>query len=157
MTGNKTLDTAIAGIAVVASLLAIGVFIYTEIIYEKPLPDNEDAVEELMGESKKQIFSDYFKLEKLIINLPSSKTSRLRFLTINAHIKPFKPEYLDILEKEKAYIHDIVIDIVSNMKPDELNSLYGKILLDGRIKKSINTRFNKPVVEAIYFSKFTVQ
>ncbi|MCJ8277478.1 MAG: flagellar basal body-associated FliL family protein [Bdellovibrionales bacterium] len=157
MTGNKGIDTIIAALATVASLLTVGVFVYTEMIYEKPLPDNEQAVEELMTQSKQQLFSDYFKLEPLIINLPSSKTSRLRFLSIKTHIKPFKSEYLDILEKEKAYIHDIVIDIVSGMKPDELNSLYGKILLDGRIKKTINKRFNKPIVEAIFFSKFTIQ
>lgn len=157
MTGNKGLDTILTALALVATLAAMGVFIYTEMIYEKPLPDNEDAVQELMGQSKKQIFSDYFKLEPLIINLPTNKNSRLRFLSIHTHIKPFKPEYLDILEKDKAFIHDTVIDITSNMKADELNSLYGKILLDGRIKKSINSRFNKPIVEAIYFSKFTVQ
>ena len=70
---------------------------------------------------------------------------------------PFKEKHLSKLEDNKAYIRDAIIDIASNMSASELASLSGKILLEERIKKQINTKLRKQIIKEIYFSNFVIQ
>ena len=156
MTGNKLIDNIILGLSALVCAGALGIFVYTEILYQKPRINNEVEKEKMMEEGKKQVFPSPFKLKKMIINLPSH-TKRLRFLDLEAHLVPFKPEYHDILESSRPPIRDAVIDIASKMEPDELNSISGKILLENRIKKRINQILSKKVIKDIYFSKFVIQ
>jgi flagellar FliL protein len=43
------------------------------------------------------------------------------------------------------------------MKASELNSITGKILLESRIKKRLNSILGAPIIKRIYFSKFIIQ
>jgi flagellar FliL protein len=52
---------------------------------------------------------------------------------------------------------DVLIEVASHLEPDELDTLSGKILLENKIKKQVNTKLGKPVVKQIYFSGFVVQ
>jgi flagellar FliL protein len=56
-----------------------------------------------------------------------------------------------------SVVLDRLIVISSKMGADELNTLTGKILLEDRLRKDINTIFGKPVVKSIFFSRYTVQ
>ncbi len=156
MTGNKKIDTIILGISTLMTLAVLGTFVYTEIIYERPLPDGEEEKANLLASSKNSTETGHYKLEKMIINL-NSAGSRLRFLDVEMHLVPFKESYNDIFEQSKAFISDSVIDITSNMRPEELNSIAGKILLEDRIKKRLNSYYKKTYVKGIFFSRFVVQ
>ena len=156
MTGNKTVDTIIIGLLTLASLGTLGVFVYTVMLYERPLPNNERLQEELISDSKASTQIDSYKMDKMIINL-KSRQSRLRFLDVELHLRPFKSEYTENFDKNKAFIHDSIIDIAGHMDPAELNSLHGKVLLEHRIKTRLNSYFGKSMVKDIFFSKFVVQ
>ena len=52
---------------------------------------------------------------------------------------------------------DAIIDIASNMAPEELNTVAGKVILEERIRKRLNDFFGKSLVKEIYFSIFVVQ
>lgn len=156
MTGNKTIDTAIAGLAILVTLGTLGSFVYTEMIYKKPLPSESLNRDLLNQEPKKDLLIEPFKLKPITINL-RSPTRRLRFLEIEVHLVPFKEEYKEKLSQVESYLYDAIIDIAGAMEPDELNSISGKILLEERIKKRIQSRFNKEIVKEIFFSKFVVQ
>ncbi len=156
MTGNKKIDTILVAISTLASLVVLGIFIYTEMVFKKELPQEQAEREEFMADSKKLTVSDMVKLDKMIINIRSNN-SRLRFLDLQAHLVPFKNKQAESIEKEKAIIQDIFIDIAARMQPTELNSISGKILLESRLKKRINTLWEKPIVKEIFFSKFVIQ
>lgn len=156
MTGNKKIDTIILGVSTLMTLVVLGTFVYTEIIYERPLPDGEEEKQNLIAHSKKNTETGHFKLDKMIINL-NNAGSRLRFLDVEMHLVPFKERYNDIFEQSKPIISDSIIDIASNMKPEELNSIAGKILLEDRIKKRLNRYYEKDYVKGIFFSRFVVQ
>lgn len=156
MTGKKSLDLIILGLATLITAAVLGVFVYTEMLFTKDMPVEEDEKADLMLFAKKETSGDNFKVDKIIINL-NSAGSRLRFLDIELYLVPFKARFNDVFEQSKPYINDTIIDVASNMQPEELNSVAGKILLQGRIRKRLNTYYQNNLVKEIYFSRFVVQ
>lgn len=156
MTGNKTLDTILVGLLTLASAATLGIFVYTEIVYKRPLPSDDIELTKLKADTQSEISPEVYKLDKMTINL-NSQGSRLRFLDVEIHFVPFKSEYIENLESKKVFIQDAIIDISSNMAPEELNTVAGKILLEERIRRRINDFFRKSIVKEIFFSKFVVQ
>lgn len=156
MTGNKAVDNAILFLTLLATAACLGIFVYTEMIYKRPLPQNDQEMTLLMSDSKSQVFPAPFKLDKLIINLKSRKT-RLRFLNLQAYIVPLYENTDDIFESNRAIINDAIIQIAGRMEADELNSISGKILLEDRVKKAINKITRKQLVKELLFTKFVVQ
>ena len=156
MTGNKTIDTVLVGFLTLATVGTLGIFIYTEMVFKRPLPSNDIELENLKKDAETEIAPEVYKLDKMIINL-NSQGSRLRFLDIEIHFVPFKSNYVEKLDEKKAYIQDAIIDISSNMSPDELNSVAGKVLLEERIRRRLNDFFGKNIVKELFFSRFVVQ
>lgn len=143
-------------VTIFCSLATLGVYVYTNIIYKRPLPNNDLLTKQLEDETRRFSISDSYKLDKMTINL-TSKTKRLRFLDVQMYFVPLKNHYVTQLESDKAYIKDSIIEIVGFMTPNELNSVSGKLILEERIKKKIRKRFDRAIIKEIYFSKFVVQ
>tara|TARA_R110000868_G_scaffold226115_12_gene478647 strand:- start:454 stop:924 length:471 start_codon:yes stop_codon:yes gene_type:complete len=156
LTGKKLIDTILIGLMLLATLATVGVFVYTQILYERPLPNPAAEKAKMMAQAKEQLFPNSYKLDKLIINLPS-KSSRLRFLDVQAYLVPFSSEATDSFDKKKAKIQDIFIEVASAIEPNELGTISGKILLESRLKKKINELFPKPLVKNIQFTDFVIQ
>jgi flagellar FliL protein len=156
MTGNAFVDKILVGISLGASLVCLGLFIYTEMVYQRPLLDNASEFMKLESDAKEINIIDSYKLEKLIVNL-QSRTKRLRFLDVQVFIVPFKSGDISTLEEMKVIIHDEMIDVASRMEPDELNTVAGKILLESRVKKRINLLAKRPIAKRLYYTKFVVQ
>ena len=156
MTGNKSLDNILLLLASLITAATLGTFVYSEMLYKKPLPSDALEKEKLIEDSKVSVAPDIYKVEKLIINL-NSPSKRLRFLDLEVHLVPFKSDSIDFFETKKFYIKDAIIDIASNMAPDELNTVAGKVILEERIRKRLNDFFGKSHVKEIFFSRFVVQ
>lgn len=156
MTGNKSIDTIILLIATLITGATLGTFVYSDMIYKRPLPSDKLEKEKLIEDSKVAVAPDIYKLDKLIINL-NSPTRRLRFLDIEVNLVPFRSNAIETFQTKKFYIKDAIIDIASNMAPDELNTVAGKVILEERIRKRLNDFFGKSLVKEIFFSRFVVQ
>ncbi len=156
MTGNSKADTTLL---VCSLLVSLGVLIgqlYARVAYQRPLPSDALEKEELFSDTRERNYIDDYKIEKLTVN-PHSRTNRLRFLSVEMHFRPFRPGQADLFKDYRPIIHDAIIDIVGHMEPEELNSLYGKILLENRIKKRVNALFAQPTLREIFFTRFVVQ
>lgn len=156
MTGNKTIDSALIGLFTLATLATLGVFIYTEMVFKRPLPSDQIELENLKKDTETAVAPEVYKLDKLIINL-NGRGSRLRFLDVEVHLVPYKSQSIEIFEDQKAFIKDAVIDIASNMAPEELNTVAGKVLLEERIRRRLNDFLGKSLIKEIFFSRFVVQ
>jgi len=156
MTGNKLADNIILILSFLATAVCVGVFVFTEMIYQKPLPSEQVELQRLMSDNKKKAFPAPFKLDQLIINLNSRKT-RLRFLSVETQLVPFNHDSDDKFESYRSMINDSIIDIAGRMTAEELNSISGKILLEERIKKSVNKLMGKQFVKGVLFTKFVIQ
>lgn len=153
--GNK-INLIAAIISFLATSLAVGIIIYTEVIYQHPLPDNEQEFKELKKDRTSVNTAEGLKLDRLTINIRSPRT-RLRYLDITLNLIPFRIDQIGILEDKKPIINDTIIDIAGQMSPNNLNSVAGKILLEERIKTRINKRLHQKIIKEIYFSHFVVQ
>jgi len=150
------IDNILIGAMLAASLVTFGLFFYSLKVYQKPLPEESTERAALLEDSKKKVFAEAFKLDKLIVNL-KSRTSRLRFLDLQTYLVPFKNSQVDILEENKSVINDIIIDESSRIMPEELNTVSGKLIFENRLRKRINEKMKMPIVKDIFFSRFVVQ
>lgn len=155
ITGKPLIDKVIILLTLASTLSLLGLFFYTEMIFKKPLPQDKTEFEELKKEGMKANISKGVTLDRVVVNLKSQK--RLRFLSMNLHLVPFKESHLEKIESKKQRITDIIIDIASDMTAEELNTISGKIVLESRIKKRFNELFPDPILKEIYFSNFVVQ
>ena len=155
MTGKKHIDRLIIIISLFATMLAAGVYIYTELIYQKELPDNEAEFANMKDSIKNGLTSGTYKLQKITVNL-KSRSTKLRFLDVEIHIVPFAKSYTRVLDKNRDVVYDSIIDITSGMNPEELNTVSGKILLENRIKNDLNKILKKQIVKEILFTTFII-
>jgi flagellar FliL protein len=158
--GSPKLNKILAIVCFVATISAAGIFLYSTLIYEKPLPNEKDEKEALFYFAKKEVEVETYKMKNLKINLVHSRNSssrRLRFISVEPHLLPFKKEHKPVYEENIALITDTIIAITSAMSPNELNTISGKILLKSRIKKKINSKFSKPIIKEIYFPNYIVK
>ncbi len=156
MTGNKLVDNILVGLSSIAVLFTAGVFIYTTMIFEKPLPDETKQMLALIKSGREQAFSEAIKLEQMTINLPT-RTTRLRYLDLEVHLVPFFPDQGKTIDEQRPLIKDIIIDTAGHMEPEELNTAIGRMLLESRIKNRVNQNLGQQTVKDIYFSRFVIQ
>ena len=71
-------------------------------------------------------------------------------------IEPIDGVLIEDIEKHHIYIKDIAIEVAGQMKPSELNSISGKILLEEN-KKKVSKSYPRNLISRIYYQKFIVQ
>jgi len=157
LTGNRMADHILIFLSLASALVLTGVFVYTDVLYQRPVIDDlEEKIKLLQDVKKEDLSRDGLKLEHLIVNVKSD-TVRLRFLDTTMILIPFKPSYIEILEKQRSSIYDSIIGVASNTPAEELNSVSGKILFENRVKKKINDLVGADIIREIFFTTFVVQ
>ncbi|MFN8369317.1 MAG: flagellar basal body-associated FliL family protein [Bacteriovoracaceae bacterium] len=156
MTGKPLLDKVLIIINLLGFISTLGIFSYTEFIYKRPMPKEEEEKAKLHAQLKKQVSIPYFKLESMVLNLLPDN-DRLRFLEVEMNIEPTEESYIKLLESHKIYILDIIVNNAGKLKAEEINSISGKILFENRIKTKINEELQAQVIKKIYFLKFIVE
>lgn len=143
-------------INLVVVLLGAGLVFYSHNMI-KPEPTNQALeTEKLKTDALQNAQIQAVPIKKFVVNLHSRNT-RLRYLDIEMNVLPFREDQKEIIKANEHVFKDVVIEIASHLNPDDLDSVTGKILLENKIKKQVNTRLGQPVVKQIYFSGFVVQ
>jgi flagellar FliL protein len=156
MTGNPNLDKAILGINGLGIILATALVVYSHTMINR-LPTNEEAEFSNMVKTSIEDFQKpTVEFKEQVLNL-YSREARLRFLNLQMNIETFDQNQINVIEIRKPMILDVLIDITSNMSPNEVNSVTGRLLLEARLKKIVNSKLKEPAVKKVYFSKFIVQ
>ncbi len=123
----------------------------------KPEPTNQAAeTDNLKKQAMAQAQIEAVPIKKFVVNIRSSST-RLRYLYVEMNIMPFHNDQKELIKANEYIFKDVVIEVASQLEPDELDSLSGKILLENKIKKQVNAKLGQPVVKQIFFSGFVVQ
>ncbi|MEX0798877.1 MAG: flagellar basal body-associated FliL family protein [Bacteriovoracaceae bacterium] len=156
MTGNPVLDKVVLGINGLIVLAATALVIFSHTMIKSPATDESKEFSGMVKNSMLEFQKPQVKFPEMVVNLYSRET-RLRFVNLIMNIETFEESQNQLVEKSKPLIQDALIDIASNMKPDELNSVTGRILLETRVKNKVNSKLPKPAIKKIYFSKFIVQ
>lgn len=133
-----------------------GLVYYSNYMIKKVPTDQAAELQNMLNDSTLANKITPHKLKKITVNLYSQK-NRLRYLDVELDLLPFKEEDKEILKKHNDIIFDIIIQIASDMTPEELNSVSGRILLENRIKTQINQALSKSIIREIFFSRFVIQ
>jgi flagellar FliL protein len=156
MTGNPNLDKIIMFINAAVVAGAVALVFYSHNLIKRPDANPGREFGNLVENSMIELQKAPLIMEEIVVNL-YSRERRLRFLNTQMNIELFKEGDREEVGGMKVHIFDAIIDIAGNMKPKELNSITGRILLETRIKKRINKYANKSLIKKIYFSKFIIQ
>ena len=156
MTGNKIADNIIAALNLLGLLVGVGFVYYTNFIYQRPLPSEQVEQAHLIEEAAQLMATAPVRFKRRTVNLLSGP-NKLRFLDFQMYVLPFKEAQTDEINKNESLIFDTAIELAGRFTAEELNTVAGKILFEGRIKKQLNSYFNPPLVKKIYFTKFVVQ
>ncbi len=156
MTGNPTLDKIILGLngLIVTGAAALIIFAHTSI--KKPNTERSKEFGNMIENSMFELQKPPVVMEEIVVNL-YSRESRLRFLNTQMNLILFEEKDRETVLALKPHIFDALIDIAGNMKPKEVNSVTGRILLETRVKTRINSLVKRPIIKKILFSKFIVQ
>jgi flagellar protein FliL len=160
MTGKKLIDMILLAVMLLTTSGVIGLFYYTEKVYKRPPIDEKKEQEAFLKDGNPKAMPAFYKIDKMTVSLvpkDSAGAQRMRYVELEIHLVLFKAEDAGIIKTYLSIVQDKIITVSSKMGADELNSLTGKILLEDRLKKQINTTLGKPVVKSIFFSRYIVQ
>jgi flagellar FliL protein len=156
MTLKPKLDKIVLALNGLIVAAAVGLVWYSHNIVSPPLTDSQKQFSNLIDSSVSDFKRTPVTFKEIVVNL-YSRQRRLRFLNLTMNIEVYDDGQEEIVKTYKPFINDRLIDIAGNMKPDEVNSVTGRILLESRIKKNFNQAVGAKVIKKIYFSKFIVQ
>lgn len=141
----------------VVVLAATGLIVYSHTMIKAPATDQAAETEAMKKAAIADTQIQPVPIKKFVVNL-HSRSTRLRYLDIEMNVLPFKEDQKDIIKQNEFLFKDVVIEIASQLEPDDLDSITGKILLENKIKKALNAKLGEqPVIKQIYFSGFVVQ
>jgi flagellar protein FliL len=141
----------------VVALAGVGIVFYSHNLIRPEPTDQAAETETLKHQASEANQVKPFPIKKIVVNL-YSQSNRLRYLNLEMNILTFKDEQSQIVKDNEHIFQDIVVEIASHLRPEDLESVTGKILLENRIKKQVNAKLgDSPVVKQIYFSGFVVQ
>ena len=156
MTGNPGIDRIIMGLNAIVVGGAAALVFYSHNMIKAPVTDQNKEFTGMVRDAMVEFKKQPVVFKEMVVNL-YSRERRLRFLNLTMNLDVFEEGQQQRVDTMKPLIVDALIDITGNMRPDELNSVTGKILLEARLKNKINAIVNEKLVKKIYFSKFIIQ
>jgi flagellar FliL protein len=156
MTGNPSLDKIILGLNAVIVTGAAALVFFSHNMVNKPPTERGKEFGNMIENSINEYEKPPVTMDEIVVNL-YSRESRLRFLNTQMNIEIFKEDDRQLIMELKPVIFDNLIDITGNMKPAELNSVTGRILLETRLKNRVNDYVGRPTLKKILFSKYIIQ
>ena len=136
MTGNPNLDKIILGINAVIVTAAAGLVYYSNNMILPPPTDSDQQFKQMVQGGLSDLNRPPVVFKEIVVNL-YSKQRRLRFLNLTMNIEVYEDGQEETIKLYKPFINDRLIDITGNMKPEEVNSVTGRLLLESRIKNQI--------------------
>lgn len=151
---------SIQKILIIANLVVVlagaGLVFYSHNML-KPEPTNQALeAQNLKDNAMEQSQVKSVPMKKFVVNL-FSRSTRLRYLDVEMNILPFHADQAELIKANEHIFKDVLVEIASQLVPEDLDTLSGKILLENKIKKQVNAKLGQPVVKQIYFSGFVVQ
>lgn len=141
----------------VIALLGVGLVFYSHTMIKPPVTDEKSEIQSLKDEALASSQIKPVPLKKFVVNL-HSKSTRLRYLDIEMNVLTFHEDQKSLITENEYIFKDTLIEIASQLEATDLDSITGKILLENRIKKQVNSKLgDQPVIKQIYFSGFVVQ
>ena len=156
MTGNPTIDKIVLGLNGLIISASTALVIFAHVGLKKPDTKRNLEFGNMIENSMLELQKPPVVLDKIVVNLYSREV-KLRFLDTQMNLVLFEEKDREFVMGLKPHVFDALIDIAGNMKPKELNSVTGRILLETRVKNKVHELLKRTVIKKILFSKFIIQ
>jgi flagellar basal body-associated protein FliL len=156
MAGTSLIDKILMVFNLIGVFSCLSVFVFQEFIYKRPIPKNEKEFSSFLEKESIPISGAPYKLDKTIINLPSGPR-KLHYINVEVGLVPFLDHHTAVLAARKAILYDALIKETGKMRHNELSAMTGKIILEERLKKSMNEALGKAYIKKVLFMTYIVQ
>lgn len=140
----------------VVALACVGIVYYSHFMIKPEATDHHQEKLNMRASLGQQAEITPVPIKKFAVNL-SSHPSKLRFISLEMNILPFFEDQKKIISSNEYLIKDVVIELASHLKVEDVETVTGKMLFESRIKKQVNTKLGQPVIKQIFFSGFVIQ
>jgi flagellar FliL protein len=140
-------------------LAALGMLVYTKLLYKKP-----EIIEETELEKKKEELGKPLPLaekslmafEQVTVNIAMTQ-GKAHYATIAFSLELRDAEAAAIAKAKKAMIVDKMLQALAKRQVTELNTIQGKLLLKTQLMTEYNEVISPGAVTDIFFSNFILQ
>lgn len=154
------LQTILALVNTLLVLGALGVMVYTKLIFERPAIVEEVEIKKVEEEVKKPLPPENHEIvpfDETVINLAPSD-GRAHYVTVAFSVETRDRETAAIVKYKKAEFTDKVISALGHSHMTELNSIQGKLLIKTQLLHEMNKLVpNNGSIIDFYFSNFVLQ
>ncbi len=153
------------GVNLLAALGAIGMLVYTKILYKRP-PITESAEREKIArkmEKKKPVGPPgSLAFPSVTVNLDpapadSGGQKKIHYATIGFTMSTVDQEAQAKLQEVRPLIEDKLLTLVGRRSYQDLISVQGRYLLRSQLRESANQLAKEALVTDVYFTEFVVQ
>ncbi|MEN9722993.1 MAG: hypothetical protein RJB38_979 [Pseudomonadota bacterium] len=153
------------GVNLLATLGAVGMVVYTKMIYQRPTitEDSERIKLTKKLEKKKPVGPPGALIFKPVtVNLdPARKDSggqgKVHYATIGFTLATADREAEARLETIRPFIEDTLLTLVGKRDYQELTSVQGRFILRNQLREFANQKAKEVLVTDVYFTEFMVQ
>jgi flagellar FliL protein len=138
---------------------ALGTFIYTKILYEKPPIVEETEIQKKEDELKVPAPSAekvIVPFDQMILNI-AMDGAKAHYATVAFAVECRDADVADIVRYKKALFTDKLIAIFGKRQLSELNTIQGKLLLKNELLGAFNQIVPQGAITDFYFSTFMLQ
>jgi flagellar FliL protein len=153
------------GVNLLAALGAIGMVVYTKVLYKRP-PITEDAEREKIAkkmEKKKPIGPPgSLVFPSVTVNLDPAPSDgggqgKIHYATIGFTLATVDQEAEAKLQEVRPLIEDKLLTLIGRRNYQDLTSVQGRYLLRSQLRESANQLAKEALVTDVYFTEFVVQ
>lgn len=170
--GSKT-PIILALLNTVAALAALGTFVYTRVMFERP-PITEQAerarLQQAHAKPERKPEEGMISYEKITVNIrpepgapePAPGTSeqikgKVHYATVEMSLEVLDLNRREELDKVKAVLMDRILYVLGKKSFHELVTVQGRFVLRSEIMEIANGLLGKPLVKNVFFNTFIVQ
>lgn len=140
-------------------LAALGMFVYTKLLFHRPVIAEETEIQKKQEELKKPAEPTdrpIIVFEQMIVNIAMT-SGKAHYITIAFAVECKDDEIAATVKAKKALFIDQLIALVGKRQLTELNTIQGKLLLKTELMRKFDAIVNPGGITNIYFSNFILQ
>jgi len=162
----KNLGLILGVLNTVAIAAVLGLFVYTKLIFKRPVITEAKERAHLVDIAKKVDVNPNAKkvvisLDPITVNLDPFKDEKgkekIHFATLTVGVELRDESETGKFELAKPVVMDKIIQYLGKKKFEDLNQVQGRYIFRSQIIEAANEYLAAPVVTEVYFSDFLLQ
>ncbi len=137
-------------------LAALGMMVYTKLLFKRPVISEETELEKKIDEVKAPAEKSLVSFDQILVNIAMT-SGKTHYATLQFTVECRTQAVASLVEAKKAHLIDKVIASLSKRQITELNTIQGKLLLKTELLREFNALTEPGGVTDMFFPTFILQ